>query len=107
MSTWQSMTALIAGIPDLPGAQCKGRADLFEVTVGDHNRPASRAEIQHARATALRLCETCPALNRCQVWFDGLRISQRPRGVVAGQVIAAGGLPMRTRTQASRHEAER
>ncbi|BBY67560.1 hypothetical protein [Mycolicibacterium helvum] len=86
---WKSMAALIAGIPDLPGARCKGKADLFEATVGVRpvdGRP-SRDELENARSEALRLCETCPALDACEAWLDGLRPTRRPRGVVAGRVV--------------------
>ena len=102
---WKSMNALIAGIPDLPGARCAGLADLFEATIDEHGNAASRAQREHARAAALRLCHACPALAPCRTWLDGLRPTRRPRGVVAGQVIAASGLPSSTRTTAEPRSA--
>lgn len=88
---WTHMAELLACIPDLPGSRCKGRADLYEATVAEHGNPASRAEIQHARAAALRLCSDCPALRPCRAWFNELRHTRRPRGVVAGQIVRSDG----------------
>jgi hypothetical protein len=86
---WESISALLAGVPDLPGARCRGRADLFEATVGVRpvdGRP-TRAELENARTAALCLCATCPALDACRAWLDGLGPARRPRGVIAGQVV--------------------
>jgi hypothetical protein len=90
------MSALIADIPALPGARCAGLTDLLEATIAENGKPASRAEVEIARTAALRLCNECPALAPCRAWLDGLRPTHRPRGVVAGHVIATGGLPART-----------
>jgi hypothetical protein len=102
MSEWDTVQAMLAGIPDLPGARCKGRADLFERTVGgrreESGRPAHTYELENARAAALRLCAACPALDPCRVWLDGQRLTRRPRGVVAGQVITSTGEPSKTWT---------
>jgi WhiB family redox-sensing transcriptional regulator len=92
MPNWQTMSTLLAGIPDLHGARCKGRADLYDATIGVSpvdGRP-TRDELEKARATALHLCVTCPALDPCRVWLDGQRPTRRPRGVVAGRVVNAG-----------------
>lgn len=37
MTDWDTMRALLAGAPNLHGARCKGRSDLFERTVGEHH----------------------------------------------------------------------
>lgn len=98
MPDWDTMRALLAGIPALPGARCKGQSALYERTAGEH-RAAGRTtteELADARNEALRLCETCPALNPCRAWSDSLPTSQRPRGVVAGQVITSTGRPRST-----------
>lgn len=105
MSDWDTMRALLAGAPDLPGARCKGRCDLFERTTGE-DRAAGRAtaaELDDARRAALRLCETCPALHPCREYLRALPIAHRPRGVVAGQVITSNGRPMKTE-RAAEHE---
>ncbi|MGV0740331.1 hypothetical protein ABQF35_28630 [Mycobacterium syngnathidarum] len=83
------MAELLAGVPALPGSRCKGRADLFERCVAEHGR--TQYEAHHARTAALRLCAECPALDPCRSWFNGLRPAQRPRGVVAGQIVRADG----------------
>lgn len=88
MTNWQRMAALIAGIPDLAGASCKGEAHLFETTIGAHGGP-TKDELQAARTTALRLCASCPALDPCRAWLDGLRPTRRPQGVVAGRIVNA------------------
>lgn len=96
MPDWDTMRALLAGIPVLPGAPCKGRSDLYERTIGEH-RAAGRfttTEIDDARREALRLCnDGCPTLDACRAWLSALPAAQRPRGVVAGQVIMSSGLP--------------
>lgn len=93
---WKTMSALIAGIPDLPGARCKGAADLYEATVNEHSKPANQAELERARTAALNVCAACPALGACRAWLDQQRPTRRPRGVVAGQVITAAGYPAKS-----------
>lgn len=100
MTNWIHMSELLAALPELPGAACKGHSDLYEGTIAEQDKDAGRAEVQNARKAALRLCHDCPALSPCRVWLDGLRPMCRPRGVVAGQVIASAGLPLSTRPTA-------
>ena len=88
------MRALLESIPALPGARCKRRADLFERTTGE-DRAAGRTtteDLDNARREALRLCETCPALHPCRAFLDALPAAQRPRGVIAGQVVNTSGV---------------
>lgn len=97
MPDWDTMRALLEGIPTLPGARCKRRAGLFDRTTGE-DRAAGRTtteELDTARREALRLCAACPVLTRCRAWFTSLPIAHRPRGVVAGQVITSNGRPMK------------
>jgi hypothetical protein len=85
----------LAGAPALPGAACKGMAPLYERTVDERRvdgRP-TKTELENARSEALGLCNACPALDRCRAWLDSQRVTRRPRGVVAGQVITSSGLP--------------
>src|SRR4051812_28164605 len=103
MPDWDTMRALLEGIPDLPGARCKGRADLYERTNGEHGMTGrlTKTELENARSEALRLCAACPARNPCEVWLDALPAARRPAGVVAGLVITAGGVPSTTGTPAA------
>lgn len=102
MTNWTHMAALVGKIPDLPGARCKGEADLYEATVGVRpvdGRPAKQ-ETEAARDTALRLCATCPALDSCRAWLAAQPPSRRPRGVIAGEVITSTWRPSSTRATA-------
>lgn len=93
MSDWNSISALLAGVPDLPGARCAGRWDLYERTVREYRVDGrlTRKELERARTAALRLCETCLALHPCREYLQGLPIAQRPPGVIAGHVITTSG----------------
>lgn len=95
---WNSMRALLAGIPALPDARCRGRAALFEATIAVRHGGPARAELENARREALTLCHACPALALCRSWLAAMPATRRPRGVVAGVVVTASGLPARTRT---------
>ncbi|ULE32585.1 hypothetical protein [Mycobacterium sp. IDR2000157661] len=93
MPDWRTMSALLAGVPDLPGARCKGKADLYERTVAVQRADGepTRDELDTARAAALALCAECPSLVPCRAYVDGLRPSQRPHGVIAGRVVTSTG----------------
>ena len=65
-------------IPHLPGASCRGRAELFDVA--DRHDPA----VERAKA----VCASCPALRDCRAWLAGLPRLARPCGVVAGRYVA-------------------
>lgn len=94
MTNWDTMRALLESIPDLDGARCKGRSDLYERTVGEHRMTGQIAmtELDDARREALRLCnDGCPALDPCRAWLGALPAAQRPRGVIAGQVVNTSG----------------
>lgn len=69
--------------PSLPGARCRSEWELFDRAAGGHNRD----DVAYARAQALALCWSCPVLDRCRDWFSALPAHDRPRGVVAGQLI--------------------
>lgn len=87
MSTDRAVGALLEGIvaavPELPRAACRGRHKLFD---GDTAADRVRAE---------RICrDECPALGRCRRWFTSLPVSRRPSGVVAGK-FRDGSAPVR------------
>ena len=94
MPDWDTMRALLESIPALPGARCKGRSDLYERTIGEHRMTGriTTTELDDARREALRLCNNgCPALDPCRAFLDALPAAQRPRGVIAGQVVNTSG----------------
>lgn len=73
---------ILHGAPALPAAKCVGRPHLFD--------PAERDEhpdvVEQRHLQALGLCQHCPALDDCRRWIEGLRPSQRPAGVVGGEI---------------------
>ncbi len=92
MPDWKTMRALLESIPDLDGARCKHKSDLFERTNGEHRMTGrTTTELDDVRSAALRLCAACPALDPCRAWLGALPAAQRPRGVVAGQVVNTSG----------------
>lgn len=104
MSDWNTMRSLLAGIPVLPGAPCKGKSDLYELTICDRSqgRNVGSPELENARCEALRLCNNrCPALASCRAWLDAEPATRRPRGVVAGLVITSSGTPAKRTTSAA------
>ena len=82
MSNFDQLIAVIAGAPALHGARCRSKSHLFDAAQPGED-PATVAA-RHAQA--LGLCEHCPALDRCREWFDSLKPSKRPLGVVAGRI---------------------
>ena len=67
---------LAHAIPDLHGAACAGRPELFDV---DRDDP----RVEEAKA----LCSGCPVLRDCRRWLAGLPWYRRPCGVVAGRYV--------------------
>ena len=73
------------------GAACVGARALF-----DRTRMPSKPSLQDriatesARAQAVALCESCPALTPCRQWYDSLAKSERPSGVMAGRLKTPG-----------------
>ncbi|MCF6386029.1 WhiB family transcriptional regulator [Mycobacterium sp. MBM] len=67
------LAVVLRQLPALPGALCRNRSELF-----DSEEPADVA-------TAVSLCERCPALDACRAWVTGLSYPARPAGVVAGR----------------------
>ena len=75
-----TLAASIAPVPDLEGAACAGRSDLFDLA------PSDKAERAHSEARALAICARCPVLRACHAWFANLPAEARPYGVIAGRV---------------------
>jgi WhiB family redox-sensing transcriptional regulator len=74
-----SLPATITQLPDLTGAACAGRSDLFDLAAG----PPRHRE-------AIALCARCPVLAACRAWFASLPAAERPVGVIAGRVHRRG-----------------
>lgn len=85
MTDWNTMVAELGQIPELPGARCRNRHELFDATIVGR-RGAPPDDLEYARSAAVRLCRACPALDPCRAWFEALPATQRPRGVVAGSL---------------------
>jgi hypothetical protein len=67
----------------LRGAQCTSNPTVF-----DPPEKGGRYSYQAERqALALALCAQCPVLVACAAHWDSLAPSQRPWGVVAGQLV--------------------
>ncbi len=85
------LAELAQGIPELPGARCKGREELFDQTITRPGGGNHDDTVTYARRAATRLCASCPALTQCAAWVDGLPRSQRPTGVVGGKLTDPQG----------------
>lgn len=68
----------LGSIPELTGARCRGRSQIFDETEDPDL-------VEYAQSQ----CQACPALRACASWLASLPPRQRPPGVVAGQVRTA------------------
>lgn len=69
--------------PDLEGAACQGRWELFDPPEPDEDEDERDFRI----ATAKRECLTaCPVLDTCRSWADSLPRTKKPVGVIAGRL---------------------
>lgn len=80
--TFADLLSALRGVPDLPGAKCRGKYDLFDPARDDEDAPD--AERRHR--AALEVCAGCPALDACGAWLESLRTEDRPLGVIAGRI---------------------
>lgn len=69
----------LGGVPELPGAACKGRPEDFDLSADDDT-----AAIDAAKCA----CQRCPALEACSDWITATPEHRRPSGVVAGRLLA-------------------
>jgi hypothetical protein len=76
-ATWSSLSGARVGTPELKGGRCVGEWEIFDNEHGS-------AELEEY---AINLCQACPALAECRSWFESLKPSKRPIGVVAGRVV--------------------
>jgi len=72
----------MARVPILRGARCRGRHDLFDPKGCDEPDDVAQARTEQA----LRICDSCPALQPCSQWFESLPLKNRPQGVVANRI---------------------
>jgi hypothetical protein len=68
------LPAAITPLPELTGAACAGRSDLFDL------RPVHSDDDDRAYCEALALCARCPVLGACRAWFASLPNAKRPDG---------------------------
>ena len=85
--TIELVAAILAGTPNLPGAVCDRRENLFDPAHPGEDRD----DLAHRHNAAATLCRTaCPVIDECAAWltsFDGVRTSyRRPAGVLAGRI---------------------
>lgn len=73
---------VLAGVPMLPDAACRGQHELFDPPSRDESRfdAAERHEI------ATDICRQCPVLAECRAWASRTRPARRPGGVIAGSI---------------------
>lgn len=67
-----AIAAICAGVPRLPGALCRRRAELFDARDDETTRQATE------------LCARCPARQPCAAWASTLAYNEA-YGVLAGQ----------------------
>ena len=86
MTNLDDLLGALQAAPLLPGAQCTGRHDLFDLTAPDSagRLPAGTAQ---ARRDAIAICDACPELINCRRWVESLPTTRRPHGVVAGMIV--------------------
>lgn len=80
------LIAILQGTPLLQGARCRIRPEVFDATHPIGQGASSTRHHLDARAAAVAECERCPALPACRSWLESLPASQRPSGIVAGQL---------------------
>lgn len=80
-ATAELLDAIARSVLKLPGAACRDHRELFDRTA------ARGRDITAARTQALQICAGCPALAACQRWISSLDEHERPRGIVAGQLV--------------------
>ncbi len=92
-----------ANVPDFSEGLCRGQHELFDGTAynttssGEWNSKDRESIVfagtrhgfinrKEARVIAAAVCAECPVLRQCYSWVSGLEESERPAGIVAGQM---------------------
>jgi WhiB family redox-sensing transcriptional regulator len=81
-SEFEQVLSVVAKVPILRGARCRGRHTLFDPPGCDEPDDVAQARTEQA----LRICQSCPALQKCSQWFESLPPKDRPVGVVANRI---------------------
>jgi len=81
--TAELINAIAQATPRLPGPPCRAPANraIFD------RASAQAAGMGSARAQALAICDSCPALTLCRRWIEPLDENDRPRGIVGGMLV--------------------
>ncbi|OBK91482.1 hypothetical protein [Mycolicibacter sinensis] len=74
----QLLSAILAGVPALPGAACRDRLETFD---------AAASGDREAAEAAVEICRACPAFVACERWAERAYPQKKPAGVLAGQFI--------------------
>jgi WhiB family redox-sensing transcriptional regulator len=85
MHHWAEFVGQLGDVPQLPGARCRGRHELFDATING-TRGSDPGNVEYARSAAEQLCQACPALADCRRWLNSLTPHSRPAGITAGQL---------------------
>ena len=83
---WLGLMSAAGGTPRLEGAVCRGRAEVFDLSL-----KADPELVEYAT----HLCRSCPALKPCEAWIAATAAHGRPAGVVAGQLLGPPPAPPR------------
>ncbi|WP_165607102.1 WhiB family transcriptional regulator [Mycolicibacter kumamotonensis] len=70
------LAAVLAGVPRLTGAACRGHVALFDAAA-DGDRQAAQG--------AVAICQRCPVIDRCAQWIADAHPRRPPPGVWAAQ----------------------
>jgi WhiB family transcriptional regulator, redox-sensing transcriptional regulator len=82
---------LAQGIPELPGARCRSRAELFDRTICQEPGDYFGDDLRYARKAAQAICASCPVLAQCDAWVQSLPRPKRPRGIIGGRYTDPDG----------------
>jgi WhiB family redox-sensing transcriptional regulator len=85
------LAAILRDTPRLQGARCRTHPEVFDATHPIGRGACSTRHHVDARAAAVAVCQRCPALPACRAWLESLPASQRPSGIVAGQLTTTKG----------------
>ncbi|MEH6794025.1 MAG: WhiB family transcriptional regulator [Rhodococcus sp. (in: high G+C Gram-positive bacteria)] len=80
-ASWDGLADALQAAPDLTGAACAGRWNLFDPPDSDAHETPEDTRYRHRAAK--EICDRCPVFDACSVWVAGL-VPGEVSGVVAG-----------------------